>query len=155
NNNINPPFNPPPTSIASDPNAAAIEAVINSVIQGYQNFFSPPNAVSVTIRFQEVTTGLASSLVNYVSESYTDYRNALNNPLPNNPALAPAWQPFPNKPNNPVTGNANAQNKAPAAHALGFGNGNSDEETINLNMSIINVNRTGGSSSNYDLTDVV
>src|SRR4051812_49208021 len=46
-------------SITSDPNAVAIEGTINAAIQAYETGFSDP--ITVTIKFQEISTGLSSS----------------------------------------------------------------------------------------------
>jgi hypothetical protein len=47
------------SSITSDPNAAAIEGVINTAINTYETDFTDP--ITVPITFQEMTTGFGQS----------------------------------------------------------------------------------------------
>src|SRR6266550_345451 len=53
---INPTYD---SSITSDPNAAAIEATIQTAINTYQSLFTNP--VTVNIKFQEMSSGLGAS----------------------------------------------------------------------------------------------
>jgi hypothetical protein len=53
---INPTFG---STITSDPNAAAIEGVINTAIGVYQSKFTDP--INVAITFNSMSTGLGSS----------------------------------------------------------------------------------------------
>src|ERR1035438_2895701 len=63
------------SSITADPQAAAIEATINSAIAVYEADFSDP--ITVSFDFQEVTNGLAGSSTYYVTVAYSDYLTAL------------------------------------------------------------------------------
>jgi hypothetical protein len=142
-------------SITSDPNAAAIEATINSAIAVYQNDFSDP--ITVAFTFQEVNTGLASSSTATVSVSYSSYLSALTaraESVDDGVALAH----LPAGPNNPVNGNTQITLKDPLARALGYnaspGAGNSDS-TISLNISIMNITATNPNTNNYSLFSAV
>src|SRR4051812_8087566 len=81
--NIVPTFD---STITSDPNAAAIEGVINSAISYYNATFTtrfpagqglsgPPG--SVGIQFRELSSGLGSSSWFFSNVLYTDYLTAL------------------------------------------------------------------------------
>src|SRR5262245_56385487 len=63
------------SSITSDPNAAAIETVINNAITAYQSTFSDP--INVTITFQEKMSGLGTSSWWYYNISYQTFINDL------------------------------------------------------------------------------
>src|SRR5271166_6302161 len=63
------------SSITSDPNAPAIEGVINQAINTYETRFSDP--INVTITFQEMNSGLGSSNWWYYNISYQTFINAL------------------------------------------------------------------------------
>jgi hypothetical protein len=69
---INPTFS---SSITSDPNAAAIEGTINSAISFYETTFSNPITVSIT--FNEMSTGLGQSSTFFGNVPYAVYLAAL------------------------------------------------------------------------------
>jgi hypothetical protein len=60
------------SSITTDPQAATIQATINSAIAVYQNTFSDPVTVSIT--FMKLSTGLGSSATAPQPFLYSDYR---------------------------------------------------------------------------------
>src|SRR6185436_13049979 len=62
-------------SITNDPNAATIISTINETIRLYETRFSDP--IQVTIKFQEMTTGLGHSQWWFVNIPYSQYRSAL------------------------------------------------------------------------------
>src|SRR5438477_11208261 len=62
-------------SITSDPQAATIEATINAAIAVYQSNFSDP--VTVSIKFQKMSSGLGASSSYFQSFSYSSYLAAL------------------------------------------------------------------------------
>src|SRR5260370_37070292 len=65
---INPTFD---SSITSDPNAATIEATINSAIGTYESTFSDP--ITVNITFKEVRSGLGASSPFFANGPYHLY----------------------------------------------------------------------------------
>lgn len=144
------------SSITGDPNAASIEATINSVLQTYQNQFSNPVSVSVT--FQEMTSGLGQSVTFINSTTYTNYRTALAAHA-TTPTDVTALAHLPVGTANPVNGNTSVTMALPLGRALGLSGfttpGGQTDSTISLNMSIINITRPPGNSSHYDLFAVV
>jgi Divergent InlB B-repeat domain len=105
------------SSITSDPQAATIEATINSAIAVYKNDFSDP--VTVSIEFQEVTTGLGASFKLSIPVSYSDYITALvSHATTTDDATALAH--LPTGTSNPVNGNQNVDLNYALARALGF-----------------------------------
>ena len=142
-------------SITSDTNAAAIEATINSAIAAYQADFSDP--ITVSFKFQEVTTGLASSSTATLSVSYSSYLAALTARAASVDD-AVALTRLPGGANNPVNGNTQITLKDPLARALGYsanpGSGNPDS-TISLNVSIMNITSSNPNTNNYSLFSAV
>lgn len=63
------------SSITGDPNATAIEGVINQAIQEYQTKFSDP--INVQIEFGSMTTGLGSSFWGFYNLPYATFQTAL------------------------------------------------------------------------------
>src|SRR5262245_54090129 len=63
------------SSITNDPNAATIINTINDAIRLYEARFSDP--IEVTIKFQEMTTGLGHSQWWFATVPYSQYRSAL------------------------------------------------------------------------------
>jgi hypothetical protein len=115
---INPTFD---SSITSDPNAASIEAVINTAVQTYENLFS--NLITVSILFQE-GGGLGQSDGIIFDVSYNSFYNGLvaNNA---NPAAIAALNANGGNPNtnggvNPVGGLSDIVIKTANARALGI-----------------------------------
>ena len=104
-------------TIINDPQSAKIQATINSAIAVFQFNFSDP--VTVSIKFQEMTTGLGASSTFVKTVLYPDYRAALAThvtTLDDATALAG----LPSTANNPVNNNPNVILKYPLARALGF-----------------------------------
>ncbi|HXC99460.1 MAG TPA: NF038122 family metalloprotease [Verrucomicrobiae bacterium] len=141
------------TTITSDPNAAAIEATINSAIAVYEADFSDP--ITVNFTFKEVTTGLASSLTRTVSVSYSAYLTALTAHAASiDDAVALAH--LPGGANNPVNGNSQVTLKDPLARALGFSaNPGGPDSTVSLNISIMNITSSNPNTNKYSLFSAV
>jgi hypothetical protein len=144
------------STITSDPQAAAIEATINSAIAIYQSTFSDP--ITVYITFQEVTTGLGSSSSFYNNYNYSDYRAALiSHATTTDDATAIAH--LPNTVNNPVNTNAIMKLHLPLARALGFTGADSSpaapDGTISLNISSMNISPLVTDTNKYSLLATV
>jgi hypothetical protein len=105
------------SSITSDPNAAAIEGVINSAIAVYQGKFTDP--ITVTIEFNEMTSGLGASTTGFYNVPYQSYLTALTADA-KSAADATALAHLPAGPNNPVNGDANINVKSANARAVGL-----------------------------------
>ena len=138
------------SSITSDPNAATIEASINSVIQSYEVMFLNP--VTITVTFSEMSSGLGESSKSITTDSYTDFLSKLS-VSQTSTADATALAHLPSQSTNPVNGNANVQMSGANAAALGVFTGHSSiTANISLNTSIMNLSRTGTqNSSKYDI----
>lgn len=123
-------------SITSDPNAAAIEATINSAILAYENLFSNP--INVPITFQ-AGSGLGSSAFSLFDVSYSSFSAALfnNAHATNNANQLAAVAKNPVATFNPVTGTNDILMKCATIDAL-FGAHSSrcaSDGTITLNTS--------------------
>jgi hypothetical protein len=144
---INPTFD---TTIANDPNAAAIEATINSAIGLYESDFS--NAITVTITFAEMSSGLGQSSTYFATVPYSQYRNALAaDAATGNDATAMSLLPSSNA--DPVDGLTTIAVKTANLRAVGINvsppAGNTDG-TISLNTSLTTPG-SSGTSSTYSL----
>lgn len=106
------------STITSDPQAATIQATIQSAIATYQ--FNYSDNVTVAITFQEVTTGLGASSTYGGFYLYTDYRNALNSQATSDDDET-GLASLPNTTNNPVTNDPRVRLTLPLSRALGFG----------------------------------
>ena len=105
------------SSITSDPNAAAIEAVISSAIQQYQNAFTDP--ITVAITFNTMTSGLGQSSTFFANVSYPTFLAALKaDGKTTEDALANSL--LLNAATNPVNGNANIDVKTANLRAVGI-----------------------------------
>jgi hypothetical protein len=137
------------TSITADPQAAAIEATINSAIAVYEADFSDP--ITVSFDFQEVTNGLAGSTTYYVTVAYSDYLTALTahaTSADDETALAH----LPPGPNNPVNGNTRISLNDSLARALGFSaNPPEFDSSISLNISSMNITSSNPDTNKYSL----
>ncbi len=142
-------------TITSDPNAAAIESTINSVIALYEASFSDP--VTVTIHFQKMSSGLGSSSTYYVtgvpySTFYTMLAAAATTGMD-----ADALANLPAGDSNPVNGSTTLELTLPNGRALGFSGPDWDpppgqpDGTIALNTTIMNLTRTSINPSKFDL----
>jgi len=104
-------------TITSDPQSAKIQATINSAIAAFQDKFSDP--ITVSIKFQKVSTGLGASSTLAKAVQYSDYRAALvTHATTQDDATALAS--LPSSANNPVNNNAKVNLDFPLARALGF-----------------------------------
>ena len=152
------------SSITSDPNAAQIEASINSICALYSKAFTTTNTVH--IYFYGLPTGLGTSVAYNQTILYSDYRtrlltvsniaNVLSPSLPSN--------------GNPVPGNpaAGVLAASTACRTLGYTsapgdlgepldviNGVAYDSDITLNTSITNDSRTGPQDPDkYDIISV-
>jgi hypothetical protein len=140
-------------SIINDPNGATIMNTINRAIAVYKAAFC--DAITVTIQFQEVTTGLGASSTFLNNVSYSSYLAALTTHATTaNDAIALAH--LPAGPNNPVNGNANMAVATANLRALGLPGGVVPvDSTISLNTSICNLDRSSIDPTKYDLMAVV
>jgi hypothetical protein len=140
------------SSITSDPNAAAIEGVINQAIQTYENTFADP--INVTIKFQEMTSGLGQSTWWYYNISYQQYINALKaDAKTSNDTVALSL--LPTGTANPVTGSDFINVKTANLRAVGINGLNSGlaggfDGIIGLNTHITDVG-SPGSTGQYSL----
>ncbi|EEF61551.1 NF038122 family metalloprotease [Pedosphaera parvula] len=144
------------SSITSDPQAAQIEATINSAIAVYQSNFSDP--ITVAITFKKMTSGLGlSSGVYYQTYSYSTYRAALaSHATTTDDATALAY--LPNVANNPVNGNSSVNVKLALARALGFTANppaGQPDGTVQLNLGIMNLSAAANDPSKYSLFGTV
>lgn len=142
------------SNITSDPNAATIEASINTDISTIDSYIA--NNVTVDITFQESSSGLGSSTTYIYSPAYSSYYSALQNNQTLSAADNTAIASLPNQANNPVNGNANVTTVGPLLRALGYAaNPPGPDTTISLNTSIMNLSRSGAQNSGfYDLQAV-
>jgi hypothetical protein len=110
------------SSITSDPNAAAIEGIINSAISSYEADFSNP--IDVTIDLQEMTSGLGQSSTTLYTLPYSTFFSAYQtNAVSNNnvTALAALGTSVQSGPDNPVNGDPSLDIKTADIRALGIG----------------------------------
>jgi hypothetical protein len=139
------------SSIASDPNAAAIENTIQSAIDIYETDFINP--ITVNITFQEMTTGLGQSSFSLSSVPYSTYRAALaartGKSSNDNTALAH----LPTGPTNPVNGSTSIEIKPANLTAVGLSAGGGSDGTIGLNTHLTDVG-SPGTSGQYSLMAV-
>ncbi len=151
------------SSITGDPQAATIEATINSVLQAYEKTFSDP--ITVKITFQETSNGLGQSSSYYnTGLPYATFRAALAADASTHyDAIALANLPGGTK--NPVNGSGTIELTLPNGRALGFSGiaggydwnpptGESDA-VVYLNTSLMNLSRTSIDPGKYDLVAVV
>jgi hypothetical protein len=143
------------SSITSDPQAATIEATINSAIALYQSSFSDP--ITVNITFQKSTNGVGHSSTYYNTFSYANYRAALvSHATSADDATALAHLPV--SANNPVTGDLNMNLHLSLARAMGFSadppTGQPDS-TISLNISNMNLSLSVTNPNKYSLYSAV
>jgi hypothetical protein len=103
------------STIMSDPNAAAIEGVINTAINGYEADFTDP--ITVTINFREMTSGLGQSDTWLFDLSYNTFITALHGDA-KTADDATALGLLPVQPTNPVTGSGIINVKTAEIRAL-------------------------------------
>src|ERR1017187_974996 len=110
------------STIASDPDAAAIEATINQAISFYETTFTTHTAapIGVTIDFKEMATGLGQSNTTLYKVSYQSFINALTAANSTDATDIAALAGLPTGPNNPVTGSTTINVKTAELRALGY-----------------------------------
>ncbi|MDB6017216.1 MAG: hypothetical protein JWR19_1705 [Pedosphaera sp.] len=137
------------SSIANDPNAATIEATINSAIAVYQSSFSDPLTVAIT--FKKVNTGLGSSSYSYFPFPYSSYRSALISHATSADDTQ-ALTEVPSGSLNPVNGNASVNINLALCRALGLNSTQGQPDgTISLNIAIMNLTSVNPDPSKYSL----
>jgi hypothetical protein len=127
------------STITSDPNAAAIEASINSAIAVYSADFT--DNVTETITFKEMSSGLGESEWYYYTQSYSGYLSALNSHKTTATDTAVLAH-LPSGSANPVNSSTSINLQDPLARALGFSAptpGGATDGTVLLNTSIMNL----------------
>jgi hypothetical protein len=142
------------SSITSDPQAATIEATINSAIAAYQTNFSTP--ITVTIEFQEMGSGVGLSGWSYQTVSYSNYLAALTSSATTTDD-ATALAHLPNQVDNPANGNPNMALKPAQGRALGFNINPSPGQpdgVVSLNTSVLNLSAAQTNAGKYSLFSV-
>jgi hypothetical protein len=150
-------------SITSLPNAAAIEGAINSAIANIEANVGSTRNLTVSIDFQNMTSGLGESTSGIYSVTYFDYYNALRavatTPTQLTALASLGAAPTSESSGNPVTGNTQVVITAPEGRNLGFntpavvtGPGGTYDSIISLNTSI--TSPPNGQSGNYGLMSV-
>ena len=108
-------------SIGGDPNAIAIEAIINSVIGYYESAFTTHFAsVNVAIQFHEMASGLGASTTGIYNVGYNTARTVLGNASSGDATDTTALAHLPAGSINPVNGNANLLVASANGRALGL-----------------------------------
>jgi hypothetical protein len=139
-------------NIMSDPNAATIEATINSAIAVYQSNFADP--ITVHITFQE-GGGLGSSSTFFFNIPYTQYLAQLTlDAKTSDDATALAHLPTAMQ-FSTFFGTTDISVKTANERAIGIANGTNPDGTITLNTTMMNLSRTGPQDpAKYDLMAV-
>jgi len=143
------------SSIANDPKAASIMNTINSAIAVYEASFSDP--ITVTINFQETSSGLGASSTYFTTKSYSSYLSHLasdSSTASDSTALAHLPGGF----SNPVNGNRSVTLSTANARAIGYNSNppfGEPDGYVYLNTSIINPDRLSINPNKYDLFAVV
>ena len=137
------------STITSDPNGAAIQAVINQALLIYQSTFTNP--INVKITFGEMTSGLGQSSTFFFNNiGYGAFRTALVAGATSADDLSSLVS-VPNTVNNPLTGTPTINVKTANAHALGLGLGyTGTDSTITLNTHLTDVG-SAGTTGQYSL----
>jgi hypothetical protein len=141
------------SSITSDINAVAIENVINNAIAVYQSTFSDP--INVTIKFQEMTSGLGHSNWWYYNISYQSYIDHLLSDQTTADDVT-ALANLPHGSNNPVNSSTRINVKTANLRAIGITGLNSGlaggvDGIVGLNTHITDVG-SPGTSGVYSLS---
>jgi PEP-CTERM motif len=134
------------SSITSLPGAAAIEGAINSAISAVESAITSPNHLTVTIDFQNMTSGLGQSNTTAYFVSYYDYYNAYKAVATSTTQLTALASlgaaPTSETSGNPVTGTDQMLITSAEGRNLGFttpgnsGPGGTYDSVIGLNTSI-------------------
>jgi len=142
------------SSITNDPEAATIEATIYQAIAAYQTNIANPQSVSID--FQETTSGLGYNGTHYNIFPYSQYRAALASHA-TSVDDATALAHLPNATDNPVNGNTDVALNLSLAVALGFSGpsvtlpAGETEGTIYLNTSLMNLSPDVTDPDKYSL----
>jgi hypothetical protein len=137
-------------SIQNDPQAATIEATIDTAIRQYEATYSTP--IKVKIYFEE-GPGLGSSETPDVYVSYYDYREAFAAHA-TMPDQLSALASLPTGTRNPLTGGKDIDLTQANARALGFRTHTGSDGIVTLTISDMNLTRTKIDPNKYDLQDV-
>jgi hypothetical protein len=129
------------SSITSLPDAAAVEGAINSAIGAVEGAITSPNNITVSIDFQNMSSGLGESTTAVTEVTYYQYYNAFKTVATQTNQLAAlaslGTEPTSNSSPNPVDGSAFVQVTSAQARNLGFSASPSGfDSTIGLNTSI-------------------
>ncbi len=146
------------STITSDPNAAAIEGVINTAINNYETRLTTPSPLTVTILFQSMTTGLGQSNTSLYQESYPSFIAALDANSSGDATDLAAVAANPSAATNPVNGTSTIDVKTANLRALGMcttltcpsGEPGGYDGIIGLNTHITDVG-SPGTSGQYSL----
>jgi hypothetical protein len=139
------------SSITNDPNAATIEATINTAIQVYEARFSDP--ITVSIHFQEMSSGLGMSGSQYQPTTYSQFRtNLQNDATTTNDTIALAHLAV--GVTNPATGTTSINVNTANLRALGIAASPPYDGDVYLNTSSMNLSRSSIDPSKYDLMAV-
>jgi hypothetical protein len=139
------------STITNDPNAASIEAAINTAINNITSQFSDP--ITVNILFAEQTTGLGSSSSALSTVSYATFLTALKGDAKTSDD-ATAMALLPNVSTNPVNGSTSINIKAANLRAVGINVNPGQDGRIWVNTTITSPG-SPGSTSVYNLVPVI
>ena len=143
------------TSILNDPNASRIMDTIDSAIAVYEANFSDP--MTVTINFQETSSGLGASTTYYITRSYSSFFSHLSSDASTS-GDSVALAHLPSGANNPVNDSTSVTMSTANARAIGYNSNPPPGEPdgyVYLNTAIINPDRTSINPNKYDLFAVV
>src|ERR1035437_1817736 len=149
--NIVPTFD---SSIVNDPNGAAMMTAITAANQDVQSHYA--DTITVYIKYVGTNTGLGLSFTWGKTYSYSAYLAALKSraaSVDDNNALSK----LPNSTTDPVIGGTLIHLTLPLARLMGLDSitgPDGFDSTISLNMSIMNLTRPPGVSTNFDLQQV-
>ncbi len=143
------------SSITNDSNAAAIQGIINSAIAVYQSTYTDP--INVTIKFQEMSSGLGSSNWWYYNISYQQFINQLTADQTTADDVT-ALAHLPHGANNPVNSSTRINVKTANLRAIGITGLNSGlaggvDGIVGLNTHITDVG-SPGTSGVYSLSTI-
>lgn len=141
------------SSIASDPNAAFIEATINQAIGVYEATISTP--ITVSIEYEEMGSGLGESTTYYGTIAYSLYLAALQANSSGDAVDTSALASLPAGPSNPVNGDTQVAVTTANLRALGFSASVPFDSTIAVNTSITNYAGVPYNSGHYSLLAVI
>lgn len=142
------------STIASDPDAADIEATINQAIGMFE--LDITNSISVNIDFQEMGSGLGQSSTFFGTISYSSYLSALQANSSGDATDTSALASLPAGPNNPVNGVTSVDVTTANLRALGFSaSPPGPDSTISVNTSITNYTGKAFNGSDYNLEAVL